>query len=63
VAEVRIDAGLPSAALLAGLDARGIDCVSYLRANPVCKQPGAVCGPFRPQECRSHFIAAGHGLH
>jgi hypothetical protein len=32
---VRIDAGFPSAALLAGLDARGIDYVSRLRANPV----------------------------
>jgi hypothetical protein len=35
VAMVRIDAGFPSAALLAGLDARGIDYVSRLRANPV----------------------------
>ena len=33
VAMVRIDAGFPSAALLAGLDARGIDYVSRLRAN------------------------------
>ena len=32
---VRIDAGFPSATLLAGLDARGIDYVSRLRANPV----------------------------
>ncbi|NNU79880.1 transposase [Halovulum dunhuangense] len=35
VAMVRIDAGFPSAALLAGLEARGIDHVSALRANPV----------------------------
>ncbi len=35
VAMVRIDAGFPSAALLAGLEARGIDYVSRLRANPV----------------------------
>ena len=35
VAMLRIDAGFPSAALLAGLDARGIDYVSRLRANPV----------------------------
>ena len=34
VAMVRIDAGFPSAALLAGLEARGIDCVARLRANP-----------------------------
>jgi hypothetical protein len=33
VAMVRIDAGFPSAALLAGLEARGIDHVSRLRAN------------------------------
>lgn len=32
---LRIDAGFPSAALLAGLDAHGIDYVSRLRANPV----------------------------
>ena len=35
VAMVRIDAGFPSAALLAGLEARGIDCVSRLPANRV----------------------------
>ena len=35
VAMVRIDAGFPSAGLLAGLEARGIDYVSRLRANPV----------------------------
>jgi len=34
VAMVRIDAGFPSAALLAGLEARGIDYVARLRANP-----------------------------
>ena len=38
VAMVRIDAGFPSAALLAGLDARGIDYVSRLRANPVLER-------------------------
>jgi len=32
---VRIDAGFPSAALLAALGNRGIDYVSRLRANPV----------------------------
>ena len=32
---VRIDAGFPSAALLAGFDARNIDCVSRLKANRV----------------------------
>ncbi len=32
---MRIEAGFPSAALLAGLEARGIDHVSLLRANPV----------------------------
>jgi hypothetical protein len=35
VAMVRMDAGFPSAGLLAGLDARGIDFVARLRANPV----------------------------
>ena len=35
VAMVRIDAGFPSAALLAGLEARGIDYVSRLPANRV----------------------------
>jgi hypothetical protein len=35
VAMVRMDAGFPSAALLAGLQARGIDYVARLRANPV----------------------------
>jgi hypothetical protein len=38
VAMVRIDAGFPSATLLAGLDARGIDYVSRLRANPVLER-------------------------
>jgi hypothetical protein len=42
VAMVRIDAGFPSAALLAGLDERGIDHVSRLRANPV---PDRLAGP------------------
>jgi len=35
VAMVRIDAGFPSTTLLAGLEARGIDYVSRLRANAV----------------------------
>nr|WP_267931711.1 transposase [Cereibacter sphaeroides] len=35
VAMVRVDAGFPSAALLAGLEARGIDDVSRLPANRV----------------------------
>jgi len=35
VAMVRIDAGFPSAALLAGFDARDIDYVSRLKANRV----------------------------
>jgi hypothetical protein len=47
VAMVRIDAGFPSAALLEGLEARGIDYVSRLRANaaldrmaePLIKRP------------------------
>ena len=34
VAMVRIDAGFPSATLLAGPEARGIDYVARLRANP-----------------------------
>ncbi len=34
VAMVRIDAGFPSARLLAGLEARGINYVSRLRAKP-----------------------------
>ena len=34
VAMVRIDAGFPSASLLAGLEARGIDYVARLKANP-----------------------------
>jgi hypothetical protein len=38
VAMVRIDAGFPSTTLLAGLDARGIDYVSRLRANPVLER-------------------------
>lgn len=32
---VRIDAGFPSSTLLAGLETRGIDYVSHLRADPV----------------------------
>jgi len=57
VAMVRIDAGFPSAALLAGLEARGIDYVSRLRANPVLDR---LAEPFmqrppgrRPAEPRS----------
>jgi len=43
LAMVRIDAGFPSAALLAGLDARGIDFVSRLRANPVLDRLAVPC--------------------
>ena len=43
VAMVRIDAGVPSAALLVGLDARGIDYVSRLRANPVLDRLAEPC--------------------
>jgi hypothetical protein len=43
VAMVRIDAGFPSAALLAGLDERGIDYVSRLRANPVLDRLAEPC--------------------
>lgn len=41
IAMVRIDAGFPSAALLAGLEARGIDYVSRLRANPALDREAA----------------------
>ncbi|QIE48019.1 IS1380 family transposase (plasmid) [Pseudohalocynthiibacter aestuariivivens] len=41
VAMVRIDAGFPSSTLLAGLEARGIDYVSRLRANPVLDRMAA----------------------
>lgn len=52
VAMLRIDAGFPSAALLAGLDARGIDYVSRLRANAA---PDRLAAPLmkRPR-CRRH---------
>lgn len=43
VAMVRIDAGFPSAALLAGLETRGIDYVSRLRANPVLDRLAEPC--------------------
>ena len=43
VAMVRIDAGFPSAALLAGLEARGIDYVSRLRANAVLDRLAEPC--------------------
>ena len=43
VAMVRIDAGLPSAALLAGLDGRGIEYVSRLRANLVLDRLAEPC--------------------
>ena len=39
VAMVRIDAGFPSASLLAGLEARGIDYVARLKANPALDRP------------------------
>lgn len=41
VAMVRIDAGFPSAALLAGLEARKIDYVSRLRSNAVLERAAA----------------------
>ncbi len=41
VAMLRIDAGFPSATLLAGLEARGIDYVSRLRANPALDREAA----------------------
>ncbi|WP_420024073.1 IS1380 family transposase (plasmid) [Cereibacter azotoformans] len=43
VAMVRIDAGFPSAALLAGLDARGIPYVSRLPANRVLDRLAEPC--------------------
>ena len=43
VAMVRIDAGFPSAALLAGLEARGIDYVSRLPANRVLDRLAEPC--------------------
>lgn len=43
VAMVRIDAGFPSAALLAGLEARDIHYVSRLRANPVLDRLAEPC--------------------
>jgi len=43
VAMVRIDAGFPSATLLAGLDARGIDLVSRLKANRVLDRLAEPC--------------------
>jgi len=43
VAMVRIDAGFPSASLLAGLDARGIDYVSRLRANAALDRLAEPC--------------------
>jgi hypothetical protein len=43
MAMVRIDAGFPSAALLAGLEARGIDYVSRLPANRVLDRLAEPC--------------------
>lgn len=43
VAMVRIDAGFPSAGLLAGLEARGIDYVSRLRDNAVLDRLAEPC--------------------
>ncbi|WP_268839441.1 IS1380 family transposase [Rhabdonatronobacter sediminivivens] len=53
VAMVRMDAGFPSAALLAGLEARGIDYVARLRANPALDRLAA---PYmkRPRGRRPH---------
>jgi len=43
VAMVRIDAGFPSTTLLAGLEARGVDYVSRLRANAVLDRLAEPC--------------------
>ena len=43
VAMVRLDAGFPSAALQAGLEARSIDYVARLRANPRARTSAAPC--------------------
>ncbi len=43
VAMVRIDAGFPSAALMAGLETRGIDYVSRLRSNAVLDRLAEPC--------------------
>ena len=63
VAMVRIDAGFPSAALLAGLDGRGIDHVSRLRANPVLDRLAEPCMKRppgrRPAEPRSWLPGPG----
>ena len=64
VAMVHIDAGFPSAALLAGLEARGIDYVSRLRANaaldrmaePLMKRPPGR----RPAEPRMWLYELGY---
>ena len=58
VAMVRMDAGFPSAGLLAGLDARGIDFVARLRANPVLDRMAA---PYmkRPRGRRPTSRASG----
>ncbi|MBW6493914.1 MAG: IS1380 family transposase [Burkholderiaceae bacterium] len=52
VAMVRIDAGFPSATLLAGLEARGIDYVSRLRANPALDREAAP--HMKRASCRRH---------
>ena len=53
VAMVRMDAGFPSATLLAGLEARNIDYVARLRANPALDRKAA---PYmkRPRGRRPH---------
>jgi hypothetical protein len=53
VAMVRMDAGFPSARLLAGLEARGIDYVARLRANPALDR---LANPWmkRPRGRRPH---------
>ena len=54
VAMVRMDAGFPSATLLAGLEARNIDDVARLRANPALDREAA---PYmkRPRGRRPHM--------
>ena len=53
VAMVRMDAGFPSATLLAGLEARDIGYVARLRANPALDRLAAPCMK-RPRGRRPH---------
>ena len=56
VATVRMDAGFPSGTLLAGLEARNIDYVARLRANPALDRLAA---PFmkRPRRAEGTLLA------